>query len=181
MGVVGEVFPVAEKSFLALIEEKLQDPAILADFTEKTLRQIDRPRALKLTRALKTESHAYAPEVILKNDIVDHTGHVLWKQGTRINALEQLPSYQPYWIFLNADDAAQVRWASFQLHENYKIILTGGSIRNASASFQQEIFFDQGGRITRQLGITHIPARVKRKDNALIIEEIAIREDGHEI
>ena len=178
LGVVGEVFPVAEMSFLTLIEEKLQDSTILADWTQQTLSQVDRPQALKLPRALKTETHTYVPQVILKNDIVGNAGQIIWKQGTSINALEQLPSYQPHWIFLNADDEAQVHWAKRQLQGNVKVILTGGSLRDASTSFQQEIFFDQGGRISRQLGITHVPVSVTRKENTLLIKEVSIRENG---
>lgn len=183
LGVVGEVFPVAEMSFLAFIEEKLHDPKVVSDFTEEMLNQIehktDKPQAVKLPRASKTEFHTYVPQVILKNDIVDNADKVIWKQGTTINALEQLPSYRPHWIFLNADDIAQSRWAKQQLQANVKVILTGGSIRNASTLLQQEIFFDQGGRISSQLGITHVPASVTRKENTLLIQEIAIREDGH--
>jgi conjugal transfer pilus assembly protein TraW len=178
--VVGEVFPVAEMSFLALIEEKLQDSKVLADWTQQTLSQVDRPQALKLPRALKTETHTYVPQVILKNDIVNHASKVIWKQGTSINALEQLPSYRPHWIFLNADDIAQQKWAKRQLQGNVKVILIGGSIRDTSTSFQQEIFFDQGGRISRQLGITHVPASVTRKKNTLLIREISIKENGDE-
>lgn len=180
LGVVGEVFPVAEMSFLALIEEKLQDSKVLADWTQQMLSEIDRPHALKLPRALKTKTHTYVPQVILKNDIVNHASKVIWKQGTSINALEQLPSYRPHWIFLNADDIAQQRWAKRQLQGNVKVILTGGSLRDASTSIQQEIFFDQGGRISQQLEITHVPASVTRKENTLLIREISIKENGDE-
>lgn len=178
LGVVGEVFPVAETSLLTLIEERLQDSTFTEQVSNRVMQWADRPQALTLPHALKTHSHLYVPEVTFKTDIIDAKGHILWRKGTTLNALTQLPSYQPHWVFFNGEDGAQMRWAS---HEHgAKVILTGGSVRDAEKFLKQDIFFDQGGRISRQLGITQLPARVTRKDNALLIQELAIKETGDE-
>lgn len=178
LGVVGEVFPVAETSLLTLIEEKLHNTTVSTVIRKDIEQSVDRPQALNLHRALKTQSHLYVPEVTLKTDIVDGEQKVLWKKGTTVNALKALPAYQPHWIFFNSNDVAQLHWAQSQTKA--KVILTGGSVREASHLLHQEIFFDQGGRITRQLGISHVPASVTREGNALLIREVVIKEDGHE-
>jgi conjugal transfer pilus assembly protein TraW len=89
--------------------------------------------------------------------------------------------YQPHWVFLNADEPAQLRWVVTALQDTptSKVILTGGSVSEAEHLLNRDIFFDQGGRITHQLGINHVPARVSRDRYDLLIEELAITEDGH--
>ncbi|HBD7476126.1 TPA: type-F conjugative transfer system protein TraW [Legionella pneumophila] len=186
-GVVGEVFPVAEKSFLALIEERLKTMA--ADGSLETLNQrwvqtvanhANRPQDLGLKRALRSTTHDYVPEVILSQDIKDASGRVLFPRGTQVNGLEQLPAYRPCWLFFNADDKAQILWAQKQQQrcKNPKFILTGGAVKDAEEALQAAIYFDQAGRITRMLSVMHVPAKVVRKGKNLVIVEQAIKESG---
>lgn len=190
LGVIGEVFPVAEKSFIALIEERLS--ALNASGEWKVLNQrwvqqvaehTNRPKALGLERIKKTRKHYYIPEVILAQDIVDAQGTLLYPKGTHVNALEKSSSYNPCWLFFNADDQAQQNWAQIQKRScsNPKLILTGGAINEAEQRLNSVIYFDQEGRITQRLHISHVPAKVTRNNNRLLIVESAIKEDGHEL
>lgn len=189
LGVVGETFPVAEKSMLTLIDLRLNELMQTGEFEkmehafiDEVQRHVNRPTALGLTRIEKTRVHRYTPVVFITHDIVDANNHVVIARGSRLNALETLAYYDPHWVFINGDDIAQVRFAThqLQLYSDLKLILTGGSVAQMEAVFNREIFFDQGGRITRQLGISHVPAMVFRAQHALSIHEVAIREDGHE-
>ena len=184
-GVVGEVFPIAEKSFLQLIHEKLQ--ALEAAGTLKTMQQqltnvvtqhIDRPARLALSRATRTSTHIYIPEVTLDQDIKDARNHILFTKGTHVNALQKLPSYQPCWLFFDADDVAQMHWVQQQACKNPKLILTGGAVSVAQKEFHDEVYFDQAGKITDKLHITHVPCKVVREHNHLRIVEQAIKENG---
>lgn len=184
-GVIGEVFPVAEKSFLELIEERLRVMAangklesLNQSWLNRVATHINKPDPLGLERTNRSTTHEYLPEITLSQDIKDNTGHVLFSKGTTINALKQMPSYQPCWLFLNADDEAQLLWAKKQSCANPKWILTGGAINNAEKRLQAVVYFDQAGRITRQLKIQHVPAKVDRIANHLVIHEQAIKEDG---
>jgi conjugal transfer pilus assembly protein TraW len=186
-GIVGEVFPVAEKSFLTLIEERLtalQRSGELASlnqqWVETAAKHANRPTPLNLPRTLSTSRHNYVPEITLSQDIVDSQGHVLYAKGTRVNALSQLPSFKPCWLFFNADDKAQIHWAEKQktVCPNPKFILTGGAVSVAEKRLQSIIYFDQAGRITAQLQVVHVPAMVNREKFNLVIHEQAIKENG---
>lgn len=187
-GVVGEVFPVAEKSFLVLIEERLRIltasgelEALNRKWINTVVNHTNRPTALGLERTNQTTRHYYVSEITLSKDITDSKGNVLYLKGTHINALEHMPTYKPCWLFFNADDEAQIRWAGLQKNKcpNPKFVLTGGTINRAEKSLNAVIYFDQEGRITRKLNIEHVPARVTREENQLLIVEVAIKENSH--
>jgi conjugal transfer pilus assembly protein TraW len=188
LGVVGETFPVAEMSFLSFIESRLsqlQESGQMKVIQDRMIadvnQQVNRPASLHLLRIDRSQTHHYTPSIVLKNPIIDHLNQVLIPAGTRVNALEQLPSYQPHWMFLDADDYPQLLWGQLILeaYPDAHVILTGGSVSDAENTLHTEIFFDQQARMTHQLAIRHVPAFVSRDGLALRVEEIAIQEDGH--
>lgn len=187
-GVVGEVFPIAEKSFLVLIEERLRTLTASGElevlnrkWINTVINHTNRPTELGLERTNQTIRHYYTSEITLSQDITDHKGKILYPKGTYANALEYIPAYRPCWLFFNADDKAQIRWAKIQKSNcpNPKFVLTGGTINRAEKNLNAVIYFDQEGRITRKLNIEHVPARVTRKENQLLIVEEAIKENGN--
>lgn len=188
LGVIGETFPVAEMSMLdwinarvTALEEQGEFAAIEKRWIENVEAHSNRPQSVGLTRALENRDYAYSPEVVLSQDIVDAQGRVLFLKGTRVNALDKLPTYKPHWIFIDGDDAAQVAFAHLALKRwtDSKIILTGGAVGELERELNYPIYFDQGGRLTTKLQIHHVPAYVTRDGNQLHIHEVAIREDGH--
>ena len=188
VGVVGETFPVVEMSFLAFIESRLNQmnqtgemAAIEKQMVVDASRHANRPTPVELARTDASHTHSYIPRVVLTEPIRDHLNQVLIHRGAGVNALEHLPNYQPNWVFFNADDAAQVRWVRHVLNDtpDAKVILTGGAIGSMERALNTEIFFDQGGRISHQLGIHSVPAHVSRNGMALRVAEIAIGEDGY--
>lgn len=187
LGRRGVDFEVAEKSMLSLIEDRLkvlnssgEIEGIKADFIKRVKKHVNRPNALNLPRAIETKSYPHYPVVKVAHDITDTQGHVIARKGTSINALKKMPSYYPFWVFLNGDDLAQVAWAKAQMnkHLNTKIILTGGAIKSVSSKLGARIYFDQEGRITSKLGIAHVPAIVERKGDVLLITEQKIEGDS---
>lgn len=186
-GVVGDVFPIAEKSFLTLIEERLASlkasgelEAMNQHWVQTAAEHANRPTALNLLRTNRSTRHDYVPEMTLSQDITNEKGHILYSKGTHVNALQHMPSYTPCWLFFNANDEAQLNWAAHQKTNcpNPKLILTGGAINAAEKKLNAVIYFDQAGRITSQLHITHVPAKVTRYQNHLVIAELAIKENG---
>lgn len=187
-GVVGEVFPLAEKSVLQLIDERLGVLAARggenAHFASAVHSQMENKmnllHPLLLMRTTATSHFYYTPEVFLKQALRNENGQVIYPAETRLNALEALPAYQPCWLFFNGEDNAQIRWAQKVREQCFapKLILTEGSIRQAENTFQTPIYFDQGGFITTQLHIKTVPARVMRAGNQLRIDLFAIKENG---
>jgi len=185
LGAIGETFPVAERSFLSLIESRLKqfdEEGTLREIEARWVNQVNehahRPTSLNLPRATQTRMHRYYPSTTLGQDIRDHQGRVLMHAGMQVNALSHMPQYQPHWIFINADDKDQIVWARHTLRKNTKVILTAGDIGDAERALNTEIFFDQGGRITQKLHVTQVPAEVTREGVTLRIDEIKLREGG---
>lgn len=189
-GVVGEVFPIAEMSFLTFIQQRL---AILSEnggfettneqWKKTVENHVNRPTPLWLSRANVTRIHYYKPQIKVDFDIRDSEGRVIYPKGTEVNALHQLPSYSPCWLFINADEKAELKWASKTMStcSNPKIILTGGAIHEAEVFFKTVIYFDQGARITKKITITSTPAQVGREGEVLKIVQFAIKENGDAI
>ena len=186
-GVVGEVFPIAEKSFLTLIEERLASlkasgelESLNQRWAQTAAEHANRPTALELPRTNRSARHNYVPEITLIQDITNEKGRILYSKGTHVNALQQMPSYTPCWLFFNADDEAQLNWAAHQKTQctSPKFILTGGAINTAEKKLNAVIYFDQAGKITTKLHIAHVPAKVTRHQNHLVIAELAIKENG---
>lgn len=190
LGVVGSVFPVAEMSLLTLIESRIDALSqngtlddIKKDFIQRASEHADRPRPCDLKRASTTKTYFYNPEVVLSQTIMDYRGRVLYPAGTRVNALEKMPSYRPCWIFFNSDDKAQVLFVKKKIStcQNAKLILTEGSVSEAEQAFNAVIYFDQHARITNKINLKNLPAIVNREGSRLKITEYAIKEDGHAI
>ncbi|OGV25541.1 MAG: hypothetical protein A3F18_00945 [Legionellales bacterium RIFCSPHIGHO2_12_FULL_37_14] len=170
LGTVGEVFPVAEINPINLISNTVFD---------KKPNINNYPSSLNLPAAIKTRVHFYKPEFILQEDIKNATGQVILKQGIKVNALDALPDYKPCWIFADFSQTAQRKWVN-RIKKTClepKIILTGGSLHK----IKEPSFFDQEGRISKQLGISYVPAIVTRKNNYLLIKEVALKENGDEL
>lgn len=187
LGVIGRSFPVAEKSFLTLIYERLDkfsDKEALEVIQNKWIQQVEnhviRPTPVRLIRINKTTTHFYTPTVTLKNSIKDANGTPIIASGTSVNALEKTPTYEPQWVFINQDDKAQVMFAKNYLknRQGAKLILTGGDIKKAEQIFDRTIYFDQEGKITKKLTISHVPATVSRQGNSLLVTELEIKENG---
>ncbi|KTC84396.1 type-F conjugative transfer system protein TraW [Legionella drozanskii] len=188
LGTLGQTFPVMEKSLLTLIYERLtafQDDGKLKDLENAWVKQVEakalRPRPLNLSRTDKTTSHYHTPVTTLKQDIQDNQGRIILKKGLTVNALTQLPMYQPVWVFIDYDDEAQRQFADIIRTQYVDIqwILTGGNVRDAELRIKETIYFDQEGRITEKLAIKHVPALVTRAEDSLKIVEFAIGENGH--
>ncbi len=188
LGVIGEVFPITEESFLMLIESRMKVMDELGELNqmhriwqEEVDAYAKRPTPVGLKRALKHRVHRYKPVIVLSQDILDEKGDILFHQGTKLNALDALKNYEPHWVLFDADDKAQVAWAKQTLKQvgDARIILVGGNVSRMEALLNQPIYFDQGGKISHQLGIKAVPSMVTRENLSLLIQEIAISEDGH--
>ncbi len=188
LGVIGEVFPVREENFLMFIESRLKTmeetgeiKQLQAHWMEEMTSYATKPKPVGLRRATKSHVHRYVPTLVLQDDVKDEKGDILFSRGTKVNALQALSEYEPHWMFFDADDEEQVAWAkrAIQHLKDVRVILVGGEVSRMERLFEQPIYFDQMGRITRQLGIHRVPAMVSRDKDSLLIREIVIEDSWH--
>lgn len=180
LGTFGETFEIQEKDLIEVIQGKLK--RLEADGTLKThqekikalaKKRIQRPEPVQgITRSKKYRSLTYDPTLILPYDLKDHQGRVFQKSGTKINPLKIRP-FTKTLVFIDGDDEEQVFLAAAKKQPT-KIILVSGSPFELMKQLGTPIYFDQGGKLTKKLGIQHVPARVYQQGLLLQIEELPV-------
>ena len=110
----------------------------------------------------------------IKQDLTDTKGHVIAKAGS-YNALRYKP-FDVQLLFINGNKSKQVDWALARNAESEvrtKIVLTQGSFMDLDKKYKVWFYYDQNGKYTQKLNITHVPAIVKQDGDQLKIMEIA--------
>jgi len=183
LGTYGDLWPVAEQSFLSLIKDRLgglEKSGKLAElqqqFKDRVVEHTLRPTPVDGLRT-DTVNHTgwYDPTFVVAQDLADQRGTVFARKGESINPLSRVPMTTTLY-FLDADDPRQVTWMKAQKPPTltWKVILVKGNIREASDALSARIYFDQNGHLTRQLGIEYIPARVVQDGLKLRIDSFAM-------
>jgi conjugal transfer pilus assembly protein TraW len=182
----GHTFEIVEPDLLKQISQKLkvlEEDGTLAEHKNKLLQQakrsISHPKSVAgITKATENHTFTYDPSLTVPFDLKDHKGSVFHKAGTRVNPL-QYKSLTSALIFINGDDQAQITWAkSIQAKQSVKVILTSGSPFQLMELWKTSVYFDQGGTLTKKLGIKHVPAIVVQDGLKLKISEVALKEES---
>lgn len=185
MGTFGDVWPVREQSFLALIKDRLQglqDNGQLAvlqqQFQDRVEAHTLRPVPVE-GLATDTQAHTtwYDPTFVVGQTLADAQGHVFARQGDTLNPLDTL-ALNTTLYFIDGDDARQVAWMKAQTPPTptYKVILVNGNIKTAADALSERIYFDQQGVLTKKLGIRYIPAMVGQDGKRLKITSAPMKE-----
>jgi conjugal transfer pilus assembly protein TraW len=183
-GTHGPLFPVDEKDPIALIHQKLKNMEETGDLShyeaeahKKIKSSVERPAPVKgITKAIQSRTFYYDPTFVVEHDLKDHQGKVFAKKGTKINPLEKI-SLSSSLLFFDGGDPEQLAWVQTQLKDqknSLTLILTNGSPLQLAEEVGQAVYFDQGGLLTKKLGIIHTPASVSQEGLRLRIEEVCI-------
>lgn len=184
IGKLGPTYAVAEQSLLGMIEERLRaraESGELARLMEKTAvsarATVTSPSPVAgVTACIKARSFFFDPSVVLAENIVDASGHLLFAAGTRKNPLDVVSLSRPL-LFFDARDPRQRNKAQRMLQERgqrVKLILTGGSYLELMRQWRLPIYYDQQGLLTRRLGIKQVPALVSQEGARLRIDEMEV-------
>ena len=133
------------------------------DIQRRVSAHVLRPTPLNLPTTTTPKRFHVDPTVIVNHDIFTPEGLRVAQKGTRLNPFEHV-AFSKSLFFFDADDKAQVAWAKahYQEYQQVKFILTGGDIREAANELGR-IYFDQGGVLTNQLQIKHVPTVVTQE------------------
>ncbi|MBY0501703.1 MAG: type-F conjugative transfer system protein TraW [Alphaproteobacteria bacterium] len=182
-GTHGVIYPIEEEDPIALIQSKLKRMEERGELEnhyqelqQKTKAGIERPKPVEgITKACENRVFYFDPTYEVPEDIKDHMGQVFYKKGTKINPLETITISQNL-LFFDGDDDGQVAFAREKLKENsVKLILVKGAPLALSEKIKVPVYFDQGGLLTKKLGIHHVPAFVTQEELRLRIEEIDLK------
>ena len=182
LGVIGPVYPIAERDLLAAIETKLRAKersgelaAIQAQAKKRAIKSIEEPQPVaNLAKAQKARTYYFDPSVVVPYPITDDAGRVLVAAGTRVNPLDTV-TLSRWLLFFDARDPRQVRTAKTLIDGEggrIKPVLTGGSYMNLMRGWKRAVYYDQDGALVKKLGIHAVPALVSQEGKRLRIDEL---------
>ena len=189
LGVWGDVYPIEEEDLRDFISKRLDSlekngemakmqQTFIKNVTDHTLRPSP---VSNLTTTDQPKILFYDPTFVLKHNIEDADGKVLFPIGTKVNPLDRVQLHSVM-FFLNSDDKRQLIWAkkNAKNYQYVKYVLVQGNIKEAGNALNNKVYFDQYGKLVHKLGILHIPCIVSQSEKRLKIQEYAVNFTGSE-
>lgn len=182
LGTIGPVYPIAEEDMVDAIHARLREKEasgelarIEAEAKRRVQASVQTPAPVPgLRRVQVARSYHFDPSVKFDESVVDDKGRVVIPAGTVANPLDVV-SLTSTWLLFDGRDPKQVALARAEIAAAVgpiKAILVGGSPLPLSQEWKRPVYFDQGGRTVRRLGITAVPVRVRQDGRMLLIQEI---------
>ncbi|MDD5296528.1 MAG: type-F conjugative transfer system protein TraW [Rhodocyclaceae bacterium] len=182
LGTVGPTYDIAERDLIEVIKDKfrrMEKTGELAgmqdDYKRKVMGGIERPRPVSGIRPTETARTFFIdPTWTLDRNVVDEKGNVLYPAGTRINPFDYARMTQAL-LFFDGRDKMQIAFAKRFMAESkmrVKPILVGGEPMKLMRQWKREVFYDQGGALSRRFSITQAPAVVSQQRRQLRVDEI---------
>lgn len=183
LGTHGNVYPIDEEDVVVYIKRRLTEfekdgevarrqEAARARVRETMLH----PQPIQgITTAKENNVFYYDPTFVQPKNAVDSNGRIIVAAGTTINPLRYGGLTHKY-VFIDERDPKQVDFVikNFSANREDRIVLTGGSWVDLSKKMKRQVYYDQGGALTRRFGITKVPAVLSQDGLRLKIEEKAL-------
>ena len=180
-GKVGPSYTIREPDFLEDVKRTVQSKVdsgewarLQADMRRRATNGLMNPTPVEgISTATAKRSWLFDPSIVLSRDLRNANGGLIFPAGTRINPLDVVSLPQPM-LFIDARDARQVDAARSVMNRydgSVTTVLVAGSWAKLSKSWKRQVFYDQEGKLVKQLGIRAVPAIVTQESTALRIEE----------
>ena len=182
LGVVGPTYEIAVRDLIEVMKDRFRrleqtgEMRKLEDrYKAKVVEAVERPRPIPgITPTQTARTYYVDPTWTLDRNVVDEKGQVLFPAGTRVNPLEYAPLTQTL-LFFDQRERSQVAFARRFLVEakaRVKPILVGGEPLKLMRQWKREVFYDQGGVLSRKFLLKQVPALITQDGNRLRVDEI---------
>lgn len=182
LGVVGPIYEIAERDLVDVMKERFRrleqtgEMRKLEDrYKAKVVEAVERPRPIPgITPTQTARTYFVDPTWTLDRNVVDEKGQVLFPAGTRVNPLDYAPLSQIL-MFFDQRERSQVAFAKKFLTDakaRVKPILVGGEPLKLMRQWKREVFYDQGGVLSRKFLLQQVPALITQDGNRLRVDEI---------
>lgn len=182
LGVVGPIYEIAERDLIDVMKERfrrLEQTGEMRKLEErykaKVVEAVEHPRPIPGITATQTaRTYFVDPTWTLGRNVVDEKGQVLFPAGTRVNPLDYAPLTQIL-LFFDQRERSQVAFAKRFLTDakaRVKPILVGGEPMKLMRQWKREVFYDQGGVLSRRFLLKQVPALITQDGNRLRVDEI---------
>ncbi|MDK9714519.1 MAG: type-F conjugative transfer system protein TraW [Sulfuritalea sp.] len=182
LGVVGPTYEIAERDLIEVMKDKfrrMEKSGELArlqeSYKQRVIETVEKPKPVHGVSTTETARTFYVdPTWTLDRNVVDEQGKLLFPAGTKVNPLDYAPLTQ-YLLFFDQREKAQVAFARRFIEQSkarVKPILVGGEPLKLMRQWKREVFYDQGGVLSRKFLLKHSPAIVSQEGKRLRIDEI---------
>jgi conjugal transfer pilus assembly protein TraW len=185
LGVIGPVHPIAEPDMLEEITRLLKAKEANGELERmriqgqrQVLARIQAPTPVEgLRRVQVARAWHFDPSVQFAQSVLDDQGRVIVPAGTVANPLDVV-TLRSTWFLFDGRDPKQVAMAQREAAAAstggapLTLILVGGAPLELARAWNRPVYFDQGGRTVKRLGLTAVPARVRQDGRLLLIEEL---------
>ena len=175
IGVLGKVYPIAERDALEEIEERARQvdwPSILAGERPESFRP---PNLVRLPRVNRGRSFLVDMTYTLDFDIPDGKGGILYPKGYRFNPLDYIPFNQAL-VVIDGEDPAQVEWlqnSPLAHRPDTLILLTGGNFASVGKGLGRAVFYAMRPVIER-FQLKAVPSVIRSQGRVMEVEEIEV-------
>jgi conjugal transfer pilus assembly protein TraW len=182
LGSVGPTYDIIERNLIEVIQDKFLQmeksgelTKLQANYKKQVVDAVERPKPVPGITSTETVRTFYIdPTWTLERHVVDEKGKVLFPAGTRVNPLDYAPLTQTL-LFFDQRERSQVAFAKRFLAEakaRVKPILVGGEPLKLMRQWKREVFYDQGGVLSRKFLVKQVPALITQDGNRLRVDEI---------
>lgn len=181
LGSYGTVYQITEPDLVTVIKQKLTDlekdgtvARIQNEGRTRIIEHIEHPDPISgITTASQSRSWFIDPTFTEPRSVVA-LNHVIIPKGFSFNPL-RYGNLQHKYLFADGRDQRQVAMAMqfMALDVTNRVVLTAGSYTDLSRKIHRQVYFDQGGNLTRRLGITEVPAFMSQDGMRVKIEVVA--------
>jgi conjugal transfer pilus assembly protein TraW len=182
LGSVGPTYDIIERNLIEVIQDKFLQmeksgelTKLQANYKKQVVDAVERPKPVPGITSTETVRTFYIdPTWTLERHVVDEKGKVLFPAGTRVNPLDYAPLTQTL-LFFDQRERSQVAFAKRFLADakaRVKPILVGGEPLKLMRQWKREIFYDQGGALSRKFLVKQVPALITQDGNRLRVDEI---------
>jgi len=182
LGVIGKTYDIVERDLIEAMKDKLRQMEKTGELAKKqdeyknrVMSGIEHPKPIPGIQATETaNTHYYDPSIVTDKDIADATGKILYPRGTRVNPLDYI-GWNKYLLFVDGRDQKQLdltKRITAASDRPVKLVLVAGEPLNLMRKWKKQVYYDQGGILTRRFAITRVPAMVRQEGRRLRIDEL---------
>ncbi len=182
---IGPTYPVAEQSALTMIANSLkakQKSGELLKLEKEAVRRSlnsvrNMPPVSGIAVVTQRARRLIDPTVHYSQAVTTDEGLIVVPAGARINPLD-IMTFNKTLVFFDGRDKAQVAAVHKMLLKSGRVkpILVAGSWLDLSKAWQQQVFFDQRGTLSRRFDIRAVPSVLRQEGRMLLLEEIPAKD-----
>ncbi len=184
LGTIGPTYEITERDLIEVIKDKFRRMEMTGelarmqdDYKRQVVDAIEHPKPVPGIAAAQTARTYYLdPTWTVDRSVVDEKGNVLFPAGTRVNPFD-FDRLSTTLLFFDARDKKQVAFAKRFMAESklpVKPILIAGAPLKLMREWKREVFYDQGGALSKRFSIAQSPAVVTQEGKRLRVDEVRL-------